>query len=210
MKTSVFSKPVIAVANAVSAVMAPLFVPAYGTAIIMLYSSMAILPSNVRWTTLGVVLVMTAIIPLAGLYVMKRRGTISDIDVSDRSQRAKPVVLMLVCYVLTMAYIAMCSAPLWMVMYFASGIVTALTFGIITIAARWKISMHGAGMGNLIGLVLALWVKGHAPMPMPWLLTAILLATGLVGTSRVILNRHTLGQVFAGITLSAAITFFMI
>lgn len=207
MRTSTVSRPIIAGANILSAVFSPLFVPAYCTALCFLETGMRTLPVSTRLTAFAVVLLLTAVIPLSSLYVLMKTGRISDLDVSDRRQRMLPIIIMVVCYMACLGYIGAGHAPLWFIMYFVSGIVTALVLAAITVFLKWKISMHGAGMGNAIGMLLALWVNGYAEQPMPWLLTALLLITGLVASSRVILNRHTLPQVFAGAMTAAFITF---
>ncbi len=60
----------------------------------------------------------------------------------------------------------------------------------------WKVSMHAAGAGAIIGFLVA-----HGALfgvnPLIPIIVAILIC-GLVGTSRLILRRHTLAQVNAG------------
>lgn len=207
MKTSAHSRTVIAAANVLSSVMAPLFVPTYGMIVALTCTGLAGLDSGVRWRSLLVVFALTAALPLFLLWLMKRRGIISDIDVSNRAQRTLPVAMMLMCYGLTVGYIVAVHAPLWLIMYFASGIITAVILGLITTIAKWKISMHGAGMGNFMAMIVAIWAGGHALHPMPVLLSVAILLAGAVGSSRVILNRHTLAQVLAGTAISAAVTY---
>lgn len=209
-RPSFLSRLIIRLSNIFSSVFAPLFVPTYGMIIALTVTPLRGLPVGTRILSTLVVMAATALIPLAVLVIMKRTGKITDIDVSDRRQRAAPVAMMLICYAFTVAYLYFVKAPGWLVAYFWSGIVTALVFGLITMVGRWKISMHGAGMGNAIGFIAALWVGYISDRPLLWLLTAAILIAGIVGTSRVILNRHTLGQVFAGIFLSMLITYIFV
>lgn len=74
----------------------------------------------------------------------------------------------------------------------------------------WKISGHCTGMGGLIALSFIITAGGiHAPEINPMLLfSVIVLLTGIVGSSRLILNRHTLRQVIAG-TANGIISMFI-
>lgn len=210
MKTSHEAKPIITVSNILSMVFSPLFVPIYGTAIAFAVTPLRYLTLATLVQVISIVATFTAILPLFILFIMKKTGRISDIDISNRRQRTLPIILMLVCYILAMLYIAGVHGPAWLILYFASGIATALVLGIITVACKWKISMHGAGMGNLIGLVVALEAFGISDFNLLWLISVIIIVAGMVGTARIILNKHTIMQVFCGTVLSAFITFFLI
>lgn len=60
----------------------------------------------------------------------------------------------------------------------------------------WKVSMHAAGAGGIIGFLLAHGaLLGFSPV-MPMIMAIFI--SGLVGTSRLILRRHTLAQVNVG------------
>ena len=106
-------------------------------------------------------------------------------------------------------YIRAIHAPAWLVLYFISGIVSVIVLGLITVLVKWKISMHGAGAGNLIGMFVAMQRLGVAEHSMLGLITAAILVAGMVGSARIVLRKHTLTQVFAGTTVSALITYFM-
>lgn len=162
-----------------------------------------------RLTSLAVIAAFTALLPLFCLYVLKYTGKISDIDISNRKQRPLPILLVVSCYILATLYIAGVHAPLWLTLYFASGVASAVVLGLITVLMRWKVSMHGAGIGNLTGMCIALSAYGYADRNMLVLISLSVLAAGLVGSARVMLNRHTLTQVCTGTVLSAVITFLL-
>lgn len=209
MHTTTASKNIIRTAKTLSIVFSPLFAPVYGMVIALTMTPLQGLPPGTRWISLLVIAVFTGILPLFLLYLMKRTGRISDIDITNRRQRTRPLIMILVCYTLTLLYISFVHAPMWLVMYFASGVVSAVALGIVTVVVKWKISMHGAGMGNLAGLCTALIILGMTHNGMMILLSAIILIAGMVGSSRVILQKHTLMQVFSGFTSSALITFLL-
>jgi len=81
---------------------------------------------------------------------------------------------------------------------------------LLPISMRWKISMHTAAIGGLIGGILGLSFRiQENPVQ---LLSLLILAAGLVATSRLILQKHTESQVYAGfltgfLILTLVITF---
>jgi membrane-associated phospholipid phosphatase len=69
----------------------------------------------------------------------------------------------------------------------------------------WKISAHTLGIGGLLGGIMGV-ARIHLINPY-WGFIIILLAAGLVGTSRIFLKRHTPMQVYAGFCLGFICTF---
>lgn len=62
----------------------------------------------------------------------------------------------------------------------------------------WKISAHMAAVGGLAALMFRI-MTDHYGLPFDiWVLIGVVMIVGLVGTSRLLLERHTLGQVAAG------------
>lgn len=182
----------------------PLLIPTYAVTTAMWITPLLLVDERVRFITTVVVLGLTALLPLVGLLAMIHSGKVSDLDISKRRERLRPMLMILTCYVLAFGYLLWVSAPWWLLMYFASGILTTIVVGIITL--KWKISGHGAGLGNLIGFLSALCVHGISLIQIvPWIMVAIVIA-GMVGSARVILHKHTPLQVIAGVVLSAIIT----
>jgi membrane-associated phospholipid phosphatase len=70
---------------------------------------------------------------------------------------------------------------------------------LMVISLRWKISAHAAAIGGLIGGFLALSFRmNQSPL---MILSLLFLIGGLVGTARLILEKHTNIQVYAGFVL---------
>lgn len=207
MQTSSLTRFTIKAAKVLSAIFSPLLIPTYCMTIAMWITPLILVSERVRFVTTVVVLGLTAIIPVVALLTMIHHGKVKDLDVSNRKERVRPVLMILTCYMLTLAYVFWVHAPWWLIMYFFSGCVTAFLMGLITL--KWKISGHGAGIGNLIGFLTALCVHGLTLIPIvPWIMVAIVVA-GLLGSARIILHKHTPLQVIAGVVISAVITIFI-
>lgn len=203
------SRWIITASNVLSIIFSPLFVPVYAYITALSVTQLHMVAASTRAVTTLVVASLVSIVPLVVLLIMKAARRISDIDISNRRQRTLPMLLIFVCYILAAVYIRAIHAPAWLVLYFISGIVSVIVLGLITALVKWKISMHGAGAGNLIGIFVAMQKLGVAEHSMLGLITAAILVAGLVGSARIVLRKHTLTQVFAGITVSALITYFM-
>lgn len=183
-------------AKLLSAVFSPLFVPFYGMLVVFNTSYLAIVPSAARWIVSLVVLLITGIIPLTALYVMKRIGIIGDMDVSERTERTLPTLMMGICYVGAAFFLMRAQCPSIVVNMMWGGAAAVLVQLIVN--RWWKISAHGAGMGALVAMVTVEATRMVVVTPMfPFLAGAILIA-GIVGTCRLLLGAHTLMQVLAG------------
>lgn len=76
----------------------------------------------------------------------------------------------------------------------------------IIITLKWKISAHMFGVGGLIGGAMAVSYYVERTNPY-YMLMGLFLMAGLVGTSRLLLRRHTLYQVIAGFLLGFMVSF---
>ena len=129
--------------------------------------------------------------------VMIAKKKISGYEVDKREERFPPYMVAILALAATVAFFYFISAPYWML-----GLVGGMVAALCTAAAinyYWKISVHGMGIGGIAGAIFAI-------MPLldvnPLLLfLPALAAGGLVCSSRLILNRHTLGQVGGGFLL---------
>ena len=66
----------------------------------------------------------------------------------------------------------------------------------------WKVSMHSAGSGGVIGALMTYSsIFGFYPI---WWLSLAIFVSGCVMTSRMILRQHTLAQVLGGTLIGIA------
>jgi membrane-associated phospholipid phosphatase len=79
----------------------------------------------------------------------------------------------------------------------------------IFITLLWKISAHMFGIGGLIGgaMAVSFYVERSNPY---YMFMGLFIIAGLVGTSRLILKRHTLSQVIAGFLLGFLVSFMFV
>lgn len=192
-------------AQLVSDILSPILVPTYATALAMWVTPLRAVPESVRWQVTAMVFAITGLIPLIAISLMIKMGKVSDRAISNRRQRFLPMSVAAVCYALAGLFISSLHGPLWLRMFFygAAG-ATVLDF---FITLRWKISAHTTSMGGLVGMMFWFAVSGLADVNVMIMLTLGILLAGTMCTARLLLRRHTLGQVLAGLALGFACCF---
>ncbi len=179
-----------------SAIFTPLFIPTYGMILVSYLTIMAVVPAGLTWLAIGVVFLITCLIPVAGILALYKAGFIKDAGLNERTERTIPYVLTVLCYLGAGYFLYRVGMPLWIDMFFAGGALAAVIN--IVVNRWWKISAHGAGMGGLVALLFRMIASGFAIYNLEFWIYGTVIVTGLVLTSRVYLGRHTLMQVLTG------------
>jgi len=150
------------------------------------------LASPRAWTWAGFYMVLSILVPLGYVVWLLRRGRITDLDVQLREQRARPMIVTIVCTALTGFVLALGHAPNPMIV--VTGLFCLQMVTILVITLRWKISMHTATAAGVAALIT----------PLVGTLLPLLIGVPIISWSRVRLRRHTLGQAVAGVALGLA------
>lgn len=148
----------------------------------------------------GMVFVMTAVFPLTSALLMRRSGMVSDLTMPLRHERVP-------AYLVTLMYYGMCyfllrrttDHPVTLGIFMGALVGLLL---VLLITLKWKISAHMAGIGGLIGAVLAVIALDDREAPL--LLVLLFLLAGALGTARLVVSDHTPAQVYAGALLGCA------
>lgn len=158
--------------------------------------------SEGRLVIYGMVFVMTAVFPIISALMMLRNGLISTLSMPIRTERTLPFVLS--WSYCGMTYYLIRRTPMhptaWALFF---GILVAL-LATTLINLRWKISAHMVGIGGIIGTLLALMLM-HG-VRAPFMLCALFMVAGALGTSRLYLTDHTQAQIHLGALLGAVCT----
>lgn len=190
-------------ANIVSALFHPLLMITYGMILTLLYTYLAIYPTNMKLIIVGGAFVCTAVIPGLFILLLKFSGSISDLELTDRRERVLPYLIMVFSVMVFVFFIRRMQVPFWLIgLLIGSAFCLLLSMGI---NFYWKISVHGIGIGSLIGAVMGV-ARIHMMNPY-WLFIALILVAGLVAFARIILNKHTPMQMCGGICLGFICTF---
>ena len=194
-------------ARIISSVFQPLLMPIYSILLLFVYTHFKLLFANQFWMIMTPVILFSFVIPGILIYVVYKLKLISDLSLKIRKERFIPYTIVLVSYLIMIFYYDRIGMPSWFLMLAASSIAVILIAIFITI--WWKISAHMFGVGGLLGGVMSVsyFIEKSNPF---YLFMAIFLIAGLVGASRLILRRHTFGQVVAGFFLGFVISFLFV
>ena len=195
-------------AKSLSVILYPLFVPTYGMALFCYaYSLHTETPFPWIWTTIAIVgtFVLTCVLPITAIWILMRRGTVTDLNINDARERTMPYLYSMMGFGFW-AYlmIAVLHAPLSLA-YVSVGATVAI--GLISLINRWwKISAHLTGLGGLIGGLFSYCLEIGA-LPTWGTLVLWFGLTWLLMAARLYLNAHTSTQVCAGWLLGMICTF---
>lgn len=184
------------VASALSIIFSPLLMATYGVALAMVLSFLCFIPTATKLTVILETFLATTAIPVIGIFILSRLKVISDPKLNERRDRTFPYLIETACFIGLAVYLNHINAPAWLSLFLIGG---AVALVVLTVVNRWwKISGHATGMGGLCALVFYLMLSGNSIYDLQWEFLVVVLLAGLVCSSRVILGRHTLGQVTAG------------
>ena len=168
--------------------------PFYGTLLVLVVSYLGVYPLFFKISILLAVLFLTCLLPALLIYLLHQQKIIASVSLNDRRERLLPYLFTLLCYGACTLLLYKLKLPLWFLSYFVGGSLAILVA--ILVNLKWKISAHMTGAGGLLALSFALF-EALLYYPLALLLLAILL-TGMLGSARIYLRRHTLGEVAAG------------
>jgi len=181
----------------VSAILHPLLLPVFGMFLLFQVGTFRMYPLEYQLYITGMIFLNMTLLPAAGVFLLKKTGQISDLDVSVRSERVFPYIISLITSISAIVLLIRYQMP-WMVVKLFIGSTFAAVLAFI-ITFKWKISAHVIAFGCLVASSLIICIN-QGINPTTFFVVLFLLA-GLQATSRVYLKAHTLGQVVAGFSL---------
>ena len=190
------------IAKIISTVFNPLFIPTYGVMILFKLDTFIryVLPTGAKNLVLIIVFINTAIAPFIAILFMKKLGLINNLSLNKRNERIMPIIVGVFLYFFTYYILRQSSLPSIVHFYFLGATIVVTISLFITI--YWKISLHMVSMGGLTGFLMATAFLLRTNTIF-WIVVVIF-SSGLVGSSRLLLNQHTSGQVFAGYILGVS------
>jgi membrane-associated phospholipid phosphatase len=154
----------------------------------------------VQWRILTVVgaFVFTCAMPVIPIYILIRKGEISDMFIRSKEQRTMPYVFSILSYLFWAFFLLKTLQLPFNISIMGFGSVLSIVV-MMFINLKWKISAHLCSMGALMGFVSG---TSYVLAINPFIFIGVLLClTALVALSRIELKAHTPLQTLAGFTV---------
>lgn len=196
----------IKVARIVSGLCYPFFIPFLSYLALFNFTYLNLLQPAYKTAVLSMVFIFTIFVPFLAivLFFYFKRWRIKEMVLQER--RLVPYMLTFISYFT--CYILMQKLNLSVSL---SSIIlsTLIVIGICTMTnLKWKISAHMAGMGGVLGGFLAMGLIFK--FSSVGVLCFLILLSGVVGSARLILQRHTPFQLLAGFLIGFLVAFLCI
>jgi len=180
-----------------SIVFHPLLIPTIG--FLLLFNSgfyFAILPWSVKKFIMLVVFISTCVLPALSIGLLSLNPKF-DMNMVKNSDRVLPLMLSSVFYYL--GYQILQRLPIFPIYNFFILASILVQIALLVISLKWKISAHSAAIGGLVGGFFGLSFRLQENPIL--ILVILIMIAGLVGTARLILEKHNSSQVYAGFLL---------
>jgi hypothetical protein len=195
------------VAKFISVVFHPLLLTTYLVIILSYYfPSMLMIRKENRMVIVGLVFVFTFVLPAVNLVMLRAFGNIQSLTLQSRRERILPFVFISLLYLLV-TFLFYFKLPFSANFNKLMMIISALVVVSLMITLFYKISIHSIAMGGGIGILLPL-NQVTEQMSLLWPTAFTILVTGLVMSSRLVLDAHSPREVMYGSVVGFVVGFF--
>ena len=199
-------KTMLRVARITSIVFTPFSIPFLAFLVLFLFSYLRIMPILYKGIVLGIVYCFTILTPTITIFLFRKINGFARQELSERKKRYVPILLTIISYVFCLLMMRKLNIPWYMTgIIFVSLVISIIC---ILVTLKWKLSEHMAGMGGIIGGLVSFSAL-FSYNPVVWLCLFILIA-GILGSARIVLGHHTLGEVLSGFVVGLVCSFLIL
>ena len=172
-------KPLKFTSQILSVIFFPGFLPIYGLLVIFNARTLFAYELAVRYGSLkGIILLLAfinmTVVPVALMPLLRYRNIISSYSMNKRSDRIIPMAIGCFMYLVTTIIYYSFQIPEIIKSFILA--TTILSILILLITLKWKISIHSAGLGSLLAIVMALSLRMSTNLASLWI--PLILVTG--------------------------------
>lgn len=187
-------KGMLRAAKVISALFTPFTIPFVAFLLLFLFSYLRIMPPAYKLVVLGVVFCFTILMPTLSIHIFKRINGFAPEEMGKRKRRFIPFLLTILSYTFCLILMHRLNMPWYMTGIILASLLIMLVGVLLNL--KWKLSEHTMGAGAIIGgLVAFSALFGYNPV---WWLCLFILVAGVLGSARITLGHHTLGEVLSG------------
>ena len=154
-----------------------------------------------------VIFITTCLMPALSIFLLRSFSLISNLELTNRSERIRPFIFIAFYYIASSYLFAtkLGMGPIFMTVMIGVSVLIVL----LLIITKWfKISIHTAAIWSGVGFISALSVS--IGLNIGWYFYVLILAGGLIGTSRLYLGYHLPKEVWSGAILGFLYSFLTI
>ena len=199
-------KNIILTARIVSMLLTPFYLPVMGILSIFFFSYLSMFPWQFKVSLVVMVYLFTVFIPTVLIHLYRQYQGWTLLQLGQKERRMVPYAISILCYFSCFYLMNLLHLPHLITSILIVALVIQMLCAVINV--WWKISTHTAAIGGVLGALLAFSFMLN--FNSVWWLCLVVIASGIVGSSRIILRQHTLTQVTAGFFLGIISAFFTI
>jgi len=189
----------------ISTILHPIVLPTLGVFLYFVFVSQSF-DKRLQLIVLGLVFVLTYVVPVLLLLFLKNFGFIKDFQVSTIKERRFPVIFMiLLLYFLGNTIIQIPTIRNLGILFYGTSLSLICIY--ILFSVKLKSSLHLVSMGNMIGFFLIMTNINSLSM-LPIIILLILLS-GILASSRLYLKAHTPVELLIGFFLGIVCQFIL-
>ena len=181
-------------ARCISILFAPYYLPVMAFIVLLLFSYMSMWPWGYKLWLLAMVYLFTVLFPYWGIYVYRRVTGITRHALSRQEMRIIPYAMSITSYLALLWVMSSTHMPTFSRAVIAGALAVQILCALIN--TKIMISAHCAAAGGMVGMIMGFSLI-FAFNPIGWLCLSVIIS-GAVCSSRLILRRHTLGEVCLG------------
>lgn len=193
-------KQIILTARVVSLVFTPFYLPMVGLVALFFLSYLRQYPLEYKFFVLAVVYFFTVLLPTLLIHMYRRYQGWTLFELGRRERRMVPYIISILCYFTCVYLMEQMHMPHFMGSILIAALLVQMVCALINV--WWKISTHTAAIGGVAG-ALFVFSELFSFNPVWWFCLVFILA-GVLGSARMILRQHTLGQVVGGFLIGMA------
>ncbi|WP_311560774.1 hypothetical protein [Prevotella bivia] len=199
-------KTIILAARIISMLLTPFYLSVVGVLAIFSFSYLSMFPWQAKLSLVLLTYAFTVLIPSILIHLYRQYHGLTLFQLGHREKRMIPYVISILCYSLCLYVMDWLHLPHLLTAILTAALVIQILCAIINV--WWKISTHTAAIGGVTGSLIGFsFLFSFNPM---WWLCLVILLSGLVGSSRIILRQHSLSQVSMGYFLGIASSYLTI
>lgn len=194
---------ILVMASYISLVFTPFYLPLMGLLALFFFTYLSMFHWGYKLHILMLVWLFTCMLPTTLIRLYRHYKGWPLLRLMRREERMVPYAISIICYVLCLYIMNLQHVSHIITSIVIAGLIIQILCAIIN--HWWKISTHTAAIGGTIGAIVAFSLLfGFSPL---WWLCFLILLAGVLGTSRMLLRIHTLGEIVGGFLIGVVAGF---